>query len=225
LTHDPADDFAPAWSPDGNRIAFTSDRLGVRDIYVTPASGLGPEELLLRSNAAKNVEAWSGRYLLFGTTRNNQPDVDAVTFPDKSTTRVLDGPYSEAGATISPEGALLAYMSDENGANEVFLRSFPDSARKWQISKAGGAEPQWRRDGRELYYLAQDDVMAVTITKGPNGLEPEEPRRLFRQRLGPFLRNRYVAAPDGDRFLLNVPSTDRTVEPITVILNWQHLPQ
>jgi hypothetical protein len=56
-------------------------------------------------------------------------------------------------------------------------------------------------------------------------LEPEEPRRLFRQRLGPFLRNRYVAAPDGDRFLLNVPSTDRTVEPITVILNWQHLPQ
>jgi len=225
LTHDPADDLAPAWSPDGNRIAFTSDRQGVRDIYVTPASGLGPDELVIKSNTAKNVETWSDRYLLFSVTRNGQPDVDMVSFPDKNTVRLLDGPYAEAGAAMSPEGILLAYMSDENGANEVFLRSFPDSSRKWQISKAGGAEPQWRRDGRELYYLAQDDLMAVTLTKGPKGLEPQEPRRLFRQRLGPFLRNRYVAAPDGQRFLLNVPATDRTVEPITVILNWQRLPQ
>jgi Tol biopolymer transport system component len=225
LTHDPADDFAPAWSPDGTRVAFTSDRLGMRDIFVTPASGLGPEELVLKSNAPKSVETWSGPYLLFSTFRNNQPDIDALTLPDKSIIKVLDGPYAEAGAALSPEGTLLAYMSDENGTNEVFLRSFPDTSRKWQISKAGGAEPQWRRDGRELYYVSQDDLMAVTLTKGPNGLEPQEPRRLFRQRLGPFLRNRYVASPDGERFLLNVPTTDRTVEPITVILNWQRLPQ
>jgi Tol biopolymer transport system component len=224
LTHDPADDFAPTWSPDGTQIAFSSDRLGARDIYITPASGLGPDELVFRSPEPKNVESWSGRHLLFDIARN-QVDVDAITLPDRKTSRLLEGPYAESGATISPEGTLLAYTSDENGTNEVFLRSFPDTSRKWQISKAGGTEAQWRRDGRELYYLAQDDVMAVTITKGPRGLEPQEPRRLFRQRLGAFLRNRYVAAPDGQRFLLNVPATDRTVEPITVILNWQRLPQ
>ena len=224
LTHDPSDDLAPAWSPDGTQIAFSSDRLGVRDIYVTPASGLGPDELVVKSKDIKNVEAWSGRYLLFSIARNRS-DVDAVTFPDRNTSRIIEGPYTEAGAAISPEGTLLAYTSDENGNNEVFLRSFPNPSRKWQISKAGGTEPQWRRDGRELYYLAQDDLMAVTLSPGPKGLELQEPRRLFRQRLGPFLRNRYVAAPDGQRFLLNVPATDRTVEPITVILNWQRLPQ
>jgi hypothetical protein len=226
LTHDDADDLSPVWSPDGTRVAFTSDRLGVRNIYVTPASGLGPDELLLKSDAAKNVESWSadGRYLLFSLGRNQQ-DVDALLFPEKSTKRILDGPYSEYNAALSPEGTLLAYMSSENGADEVFIRSFPDISRKWQISKAGGAEPQWRQDGRELYYLAQDDLMAVALVKGPKGLEPQEPRRLLRQRLGPFLRNRYVATPNGERFLLNVPATDRTNEPITVILNWQQLPQ
>jgi eukaryotic-like serine/threonine-protein kinase len=223
LTHDDADDFAPVWSPDGTRVAFSSDRLGVRNIYATPASGLGPDELLLKSDAAKSVESWSadGRYVLFSSNHN----IDALVLPERTVTPVLRGPSSESNAALSPDGTLLAYMSDENGTLEVFIRSFPEISRKWQISKAGGAEPHWRKDSRELYYLAQDELIAVSMTKGPKGLEPQEPRRLFRQRLGPYVRNRYVAAPDGQRFLLNVPATDRTVEPITVILNWQQLPQ
>ena len=226
LTHHRADDFSPVWSPDGSRVAFSSDRNGVRDIYVTPSSGLGPDELLVKSDAAKNAEGWSadGRYLVFSLP-GNQQDVAALLLPERKVAKLLEAPYAEFNAAISPDGTLLAYMSNENGADEVFIQRFPDTSRKWQISKAGGAEPQWRKDGRELYYLAQDDLMAVSLAKGRNGLEPQEPRRLFRQRLGPFLRNRYVVAPDGQRFLLNVPATDRTVEPITVILNWQQLPQ
>jgi eukaryotic-like serine/threonine-protein kinase len=227
LTHDEGDDFSPAWSPDGTRIAFSSDRAGVRDLYVKPSSGLAQETLLLKSDTPKNVESWSpdGKLLFYGVARGAQSDIDAVRISDGSTSAVLSGPFSESNAAAAPDGTMLAYVSNENGSPEVFVRSFPADDTKYQISTGGGTEPQWRRDQRELFFLAGSTLMAVPIVRGPKGFEPQAPRKLFEQRLSSVLRNRYVVSADGQRFLMNVPATDRTTEPITVILNWRQMPQ
>jgi eukaryotic-like serine/threonine-protein kinase len=227
LTHDDGDDLSPVWSPDGTRIAFSSDRAGVRNLYAKPATGLGPDELLLRTDQPKSIEGWSsdGRLIFYSVPRGTHTDIDALRLADGTTVSALDGPYGESNATPSPDGRFLAYVSDENGSNEVFVRTYPGTTGKWQISTGGGIEPQWRGDGKELFYIADDELMSVPLRVSRNGLEPEAPRRLFRQRLGAIVRNRFVVAPDGQRFLLNVPGTGRTTEPITVILNWRQMPQ
>ena len=115
--------------------------------------------------------------------------------------------------------------STESGRFEVYIRSFPNPAGKWQISTTGGFQPRWSRDGKELFYIASDQrLMAVTV-KGDSAPETGTPTALFetrqaggaRQALG--FRQQYDVAPDG-RFLINVPVAEEASSPITLVLNW-----
>jgi len=123
--------------------------------------------------------------------------------------------------------SLRHWESNESGPFEIYVRPFPSGSGKWQVSTAGGTSPQWRADGRELYYVAPDGrLMAVAIsTPDPQTLEPGTPVPLFQTRLATGAgvvpgMSQYVVAPDGT-FLMNVAVGDPSASPITVVVNWQ----
>ena len=131
----------------------------------------------------------------------------------------------ERQGQFSPDVHWAAYTSNESGAPEVYVRRFPPTNSKWQISVAGGAQPHWRRDGREIFYLAPDGkLMAVDVHASAAGLETGQPHALFSTGIiGSFMerRNQFVVARDGKRVLVNVSADEENPAPITVVMNWE----
>jgi hypothetical protein len=230
FTFDPADDFNPAWSPDGMRIAFSSDRRGTRDLYVKNASGTGEDELLLSSSLSKAVEDWSpdGRWIVYNeAVLGSVNDLVVLSLESRKPQDFLRTRFREDQGQFSPDGKWLAYRSDESGRNEVYIRPFPPSGGKWQISAGGGGEPQWRGDGKELFYATLEDparIMAVEFAVKNGAIEAGIPHPLFEVRLpGGPLRNRFVVTRDGKKFLAIVPPEQKAANSFTVIVNWPSL--
>jgi Tol biopolymer transport system component len=221
VTMDPADDIGPVWSPDGKRIAFTTYRKGNADIYVVePGSGVGKDTPLLETPADEVVKDWSkdGKYIAYlhgqGDTYDIYalPLVDGKPSPDQKPFPVVQGHFQKSEPQFSYDGKWLAYTSDRTlpGTFQVYIRSFPAGDQEIAVSTAGGGQPRWRKDGKELYYRAPDDmIMVVDIKPGPN-LEAGSPRPLF---IAPLrnavtrdpVRHLLAVSPDGERFLLRVP--------------------
>ena len=126
---------------------------------------------------------------------------------------------------FSPDVRWLAYTSNESGSPEVYVRAFPDAGARRRVSVHGGAQPRWRRDGKELFYLALDGrLMSVPVSTTPTAIETGSPRVLFDTRIrGGFMdrRNQYVVTRDGQRFLVNLSAEDENSAPITVVMNWE----
>jgi Tol biopolymer transport system component len=127
-------------------------------------------------------------------------------------------------ARLSPDGRWLAYDSDETGTSEVYVQPFPSTmARKWRLSKQGGVEPKWRRDGKELFYLGLDQRLMVVSIRTSSRFEADPAVALFEapsvagKTLG--LGNKYDVAPDGQRFLFKAPPEGPS-KPITIVVNW-----
>jgi Tol biopolymer transport system component len=233
LTFDPADDIDPIWSPDGTRIAFTSDRSGQRNIYSKLSDGSGPEELLLGgTDAQENVEDWSqdGQYLLFNRPFRNTATLHVLPLGgDRKPMTYLDTPFYTQEGQFSPNGRWVAYYSSESGRMEVYVQGFnldPSQPRgKWQISTAGGELPRWRRDGKELYYHFGTQYFAVDVkTDGPSFVAGV-PRPLFETNAVGSTGSGgspYVVSSDGKRFLV-LAATDEKVpsSPIDVVVNWR----
>src|SRR5262249_23619325 len=128
---------------------------------------------------------------------------------------------------LSPDGRWMAYASDESGRREVYVRPFPAADGKWRISTAGGEQPRWRGDGRELFYIASDrKLMAGGIkaggSGGEGGFEPGVPEPVFETGLvslgqALFL---YEVTADGKRFLMNLRGEAVSETPITIAVNW-----
>ena len=140
----------------------------------------------------------------------------------------LRGSSNETDGRISPDGRWIAYVSDESGAQEVYISSFPKPGNKSSISTGGEREPEWRRDGKELFYVsAHRQLMAVPMQSADDGatLEAGIPTSLFEIPELPLAAQRYgsadfTAAADGQRFLVRVPAGAAVVPPATVVLNW-----
>jgi len=228
FTFDPSDDFNPMWSPDGSRIAFTSDRKGVRNLYHKAASGVGRDELLLETGFHKSVEHWSrdGRFILFNEVAVSGSGMDVWALPVGGRAagppfRVIEGPEAwDDQGQVAPDGRWIVYRSNESGRFEVYVQGFPPTGGKWQISTAGGDEPKWRDDGQELFYLEGNNMMAVEVQPSRTPFEAGVPRKLFEAPLvSEIRRNRYLVSRDGQKFLLLTPAA-RDSRPISVILNW-----
>jgi Tol biopolymer transport system component len=218
---------SPVWSPDGNRIAFGS-YVGTTDLYQKNTNGAGGEELLLKTGATGALATdWSsdGRVLVYDAA-GPKTSYDLWILPlvgDRTPHPFLQTGFVETQGQLSPDGRWMAYSSDETGVREVWVQPVPASGAKWQLSTEGGAEPRWRRDGSELFYVAGTGMlMAVPIKAGAPTLEAGPPKPLFethRPYTGPLFSN-YVPAADGQRFLVNTTAADTPPSPITVVLNW-----
>ena len=232
ITFDPADHTNPAWSPDGGRIAYSSDRRGARDIYIKNASGIGAEELVIESKIPKNLEDWSndGRWLVYNeAVPNSSDDLVALPLDSGKPVDILRTRFLEDKGRFSPDGKWLAYQSDESGRSEVYIQPFPPTGEKWQISNDRGGQPQWRGDGRELYYstfTTPARMMAVDITATDRTLRAGIPHMLFEAAMQDIgARNRWVATGDGQKFLTVVPVNENPVHNFRVIMNWPSLLQ
>jgi Tol biopolymer transport system component len=222
ITRDPADDMRPVWSHDSTRIAYTTFRKGSADIYVRNANGTGPETPLVESPAEEYVSGWSsdGRYLLYiSGISTPSDDIYAQPLtrdgaPDGKPQLLVSGPGQKGQAQLSYDGKWLAYVSDESGTPQVIVTSFPDGKERIPISKDGGGQPRWRRDGRELYYRlpSNNTVMAVQITPNGTTLTADVPEELFRPIVNAAstrapLRHQLAVSADGTRFLVRVPAS------------------
>ena len=237
FTFGPSSGRRGIWSPDGSRIIFASAPSGVFDLYQKLASGVKDEELLLKSSENKYPSSWSsdGHFLLYQVSDPKTTKTDLWVLPlggDKKPFPFLRTEFSSYDGQFSPDGRWVAYVSDESGRDEVYVRTFsPDSTAaasetggKWLISPNGGSQPRWRRDGKELYYLAPDrKVMAVEIATNAV-FQAGVPKALF-QTPPPFAVTAYLqlwdVTPDGKRFLFVGPVEQTGQPPFTVVLNWQ----
>jgi Tol biopolymer transport system component len=236
FTSDSVRDISPAWSPKGDRLVFASNRGGTEGIYLKDSSGTGKEELLLQSGMPMIPNGWSpdGRYLLYSSTGQKTGSdlwllpAAAGTPPGSQPVPYLQGPYNERQGQFSPDGRWIAYTSDETGSYQVYVQSFPAGAGKLRVSTAGGAQPRWRRDGKEIFYIGADGRLTAVNVKTTPKLEAGAPQALFDAQIpGAIMTDAYFhydVTADGKRFLVSSVGTDTAgpaAAPITVIVNWQ----
>jgi hypothetical protein len=164
-----------------------------------------------------------GRYLIFGNlvAGRTREEWAVPLLGDRKPFAVIRGPAFVQGAWVSPDGKWIAYASDESGKLEIYVQRFPSGGGRWQISTEGGIEPSWRPDGKELFYLHLNKLMAVDVNGGIDRFELGTPHLLFEAPFGNTLRNAYAIAPDGKRFLVNTRVENNDSLPMTVVLNWQ----
>ncbi len=226
FTFSPTIDFAPIWSQDGSRIVFASLRKGPPNLYQKVATGAGDEELLLTSLFPQLPFDWSldGRFIVYGVV-DPKTRWDLWVLPlakDQPPYPFLHSDANESQAQFSPNGRWVAYVSNESGRDEVYVRPFPAAGGQWQVSTSGGSQPRWRRDGSELFYLSADRTLtAVEVnTAGPTFVVGA-PKPLFGTRFGkagPW--SFYAVASDGQRFLINSLIEEANYAAVTVVLNW-----
>ena len=216
----------PTWTPDGKRIAFTSDKGGPQNIYWQMADGSGGLERLTTSQNLQAPVSWSpnGELLAFlELSPTTAADIWVLRLSDRKAQPFLQTPAYEGAPQFSPDGHWMAYASDESGRREIYVQPYPGPGGKWQISTDGGNEPVWNRGGRELFYRNGDKMMAVDVTTQP-GFSAGKPKMLFEGRyaLSTATIPNYDDSPDGQRFLMLKPVQQEQAAPmqINVVLNW-----
>ncbi|HXX45735.1 MAG TPA: protein kinase [Candidatus Acidoferrales bacterium] len=230
LTFEGTTNQYPVWTPDGKRVAFMSDKNQTLTVFWQPADGSGRAEELMSAGTSVPF-SWSpdGKQLAYITVQApNPPDISVLNLGDGKSVHFLQESSSHVfqdAPQFSPDGRWIAYASDETGRREVYVQPYPGPGGKWQISTDGGSEPQWNRNGRELFYRTADKLMAVDVSTKA-GFESGKPRELFEDL---YLRNgagysraNYDISPDGQRFLMLKPVTPEQAAPtqINVVLNW-----
>jgi Tol biopolymer transport system component/predicted Ser/Thr protein kinase len=223
-------DVEPVWSPDGSRIVFASPRGTAPNLYQKTVSGGDAEELLVKSSFNNQPTDWSrdGRLIIFAALDpQTKWDLWILPMDDRKPVPFLQTPFNEAAGELSPDGRWIAYVSDESGRNDVYVRTFPEAAGKQRISSNGGTAPRWRGDGGELFYVdGAGTLMAAKLRMGGT-LEVRPPEVLFRTRIirlggaDPWGYDRnYTVTRDGRRFLINTIEDGARAFPETLVFNW-----
>ncbi|MEQ1757367.1 MAG: winged helix-turn-helix domain-containing protein [Vicinamibacterales bacterium] len=222
------DGSMPIPSPDGTMLLFNAVReSGIADLYVRAIDGTN-DELLFHSteNVLPNDWTRDGQFIVY-VSRNPERGRDIWLLPmqaPRTPVPFARGRANEIQAQVSPDGKWIAYASDESGAYEVYVEAFPKGGSKRAVSSGGGAKPQWRADGRELFYLSVDRLlMAAPVDEFGEIAKPQE---LFQAPVVADLstyRSQFVPSHDGQRFLVDAADPASSREPITVLVNWTGL--
>ncbi len=222
LTFDPALDATPVWSPDGKEIAFTSSRGKAFSLYIKDADGSQEEKAICEAEQDTYPNSWSrdGKTILY----TDGVDLKYLTMPEMKSTMFIKALATVKNAQFSPDGKWVAYASNENGRWEVYVTSFPEAKGKWQVSSAGGDQPRWRGDGKELFYLGADARMMAVPVKTGGQFDAGTPVALFqtnpKETAATSEQYTYDVDPGGEKFLVNTLVGNRDVQPMTVVLGW-----
>ncbi len=233
LTFDPGEDENPTWSPDGQRIVFSSSRDGGtaldNNLYSQAADGTGVVELLAEGEGqifpTSFLPDGSG-VLVYGSPggrSNSNDDISLLSFDGSDrATPLLNTGFAESYPALSPDGHWLAYVSDESGREEIYVRPFPDTdSGRWQVSSDGGTQPLWAPSGQEIFYRSDEAIVVVPIQTTPR-FAPGNPQALFADEYvleqgGP----NYDVSTDGERFLMIKDAGDASsTARIVIVENW-----
>ena len=229
LTFDGMHNTLGVWSPDGKRIVFTGRPNGIRNLHLK-SIGTESDEPLLAPGPDRLPTDWSsdGARILYEQGFAAPRDVFVLEMPERRPVAFLDSPFDERGAKFSPDGQWVAYVSNETGRGEVYVRSYPQAGNKRQLSVTGGRAPRWSRDGRTLFYADPNGaVMAIDVVTTASPIQAGLPKVLFatdmrRAESGSGITADAWFAVSGQRFFV-VPNPLGPVPPalpITVIANW-----
>jgi eukaryotic-like serine/threonine-protein kinase len=216
------------WSPDGSQVAWASSRSGAFNIYVKPLTGTAEDKPLHPTPDDERPQSWSpdGRFLVIDSRpQSRQGNAEIALLPlteDGKPFSFLNVPYSNYDGQISPDGRWLAYVSNESGRPEIYVTSFPQAKGKWQVSTAGGQNPRWRRDARELFFCRTDGILiAAAVTTGPESFAVGSVTPLSeRHGVQNFIGATYDTFPDGQRFILSAVKPAALHAPLTLVTNW-----
>jgi serine/threonine-protein kinase len=213
--------LASKWTPDGRRISWSGGSEGVRASYWRMADGSTAAEVLLQGERPLSVEDWSrdGQFLIFTATASRNTDI-WVRSRSGEPSPLIATSADEIAARLSPDDRWLAYMSDESGRWEVYVRPFPNvNAGKWLISTGGGTDPVWSPNGRELFYMNGTAMMGTTLEANGSAFHLSAPEMLF---TGPFETGStaFDITPDGMYFVMVEADPDAKPTQFQVVLNW-----
>jgi serine/threonine protein kinase len=231
FTYEGGDEQNPVWTPDGQRLAYASQRGGTPTMYWKTADGNGTPEKILASQYPQRPSSFSpdGKVLVYTEVHPQSGlDIWTVRLDDRSSRQpepFLRTPFDEDLPLFSPDGHWLAYRSNESGRMEVYVARFPGAAVKRQISADGGDQPQWAPDGKQLFYMNGNRLMSVDLN-AESGLHPTKPQRLLERTFSPSAADSgvwghtYAVFPDGKRFLFVENAVQLEVRELSVVLNW-----
>ncbi|MCU1330161.1 MAG: serine/threonine protein kinase [Bryobacterales bacterium] len=235
VTFGPILNSSVIWAPDNARLLFRTNREGAAiELYQQSANGGGQVQPVLTHKLAQSAGMQSFAHVPTDWSPDGHSSLLAAPSPatgydiwllpaltNEKPTPIIKGPGEQIQANFSPDGHLIAYASNESGKFETYVQTFPTSERKWQLSTAGGTEPRWRRDGREIYYLSADQkLMVVSVSQGPAFAVPQVLFQAHVPAQGSVYRTNYVPADNGRRFLFAIPSEAPGDNAITVTMNW-----
>jgi len=220
----------PTWSPDSSRVAFAVFKPGRADFYSAPVDGSGLPEELFVGNAYQYVTSWTsdGRAIAYD---REGPDTGLDLWVlsldgDPTSSPFLVSPFDEQAGTFSPDGRFMAYVSNESGQHEVYVRPYPGPGGEVIVSTGGGTEPVWARDGTELFYRKGEQMLVAEVeTEGTFSARTATVLfevRYEADRSGDGGKPNYDVSPDGQQFVMvrRTGEGERAAPQINVILNW-----
>jgi eukaryotic-like serine/threonine-protein kinase len=229
LTFGPQYSGYPIWWPDGKSIVFNYGPSGVTDsLYRQNADGTGSKEKLLETPGIRALPfsvSPDGRYIAYlrlDPKSTTGLDIWALPmFGEQKPFPVVATNFADVTPSFSPDGKWLAYANNETGRQEIYIQPFPSGAGRWQVSTAGGSRPNWRKDGKELFFFSIDQqVMAVDVNQKGASLQLGAPHALFKATTVSGPSGPYTVSADGKKFVMNTVLAQSITEPLTLITNW-----